>query len=293
MEPEEFSQDPVEQDTTPDFQGNSEPEAAGNQPSEDEFSGHPAWKPFEETLGPIHYRSIEPHLRSMNQAFEAKIAATNKSLEPWKGFTESGVDPDQLRFAQQVVERINSDPKAMYQQLGEYLKQNGLLEEAAQVEQQAKDEGLDLNEDTEEDPRYKQLQDELQQLKSSQQQMLESRQAEIQQQQREAAIEKETNNLRTEVEQLKTQGYDDFAIKQILDAAELNIARTGQPKPLAEVAKQFDSLRQTILQQPRPQAPRLPSGGGQAPANAPTDLSRASRKESVDTLAALISGERG
>lgn len=270
------------------------PQAPTQEPQSQEFSGHPAWKPFEEALGPIHYRSIEPHLRSMNQAFESKIAATNKSLEPWKSFIDEGVDPQELVFTRQLANEINTDPMGFYTKLEAYLRQTGQLEAAAQVAQAA-EQTAGAEADPDEDPRIAQLQGQLEQLLAQQGEAQQQQIQWIQQQQYEQQVAGELSNLENEVQALKAKGVDDRTIRGVLDRAELHHFRGGKPRPLAEVHAELVQEQQFIRNQPQAvdSAPRLPGVSGGAPQPGGVDLSTASRSQSVDTLAALISANRG
>lgn len=264
---------------------------AGDQPQE--FSGHPAWKPFEEALGPIHYRAVEPHLRSMNQAFESKIAATNKSLEPWRGFIDDGVDPEELRFTRQLAQEINTDPLGFYQKLETYLRQTGQLEAAAQAAQVA--DSLGGESDPEEDPTITQLKQQLELLQAQQAEAQQGQLAWMHQQQYEREVAGVQSQLENEVQALKAKGADDRTIKAVLDRAELHHLRGGKPQSLDEHYAAIAQEQQFIRNQPQAvdRAPRLPGVTGGAPSQGATDLSTANRSQSIDTLAALIEANKG
>lgn len=276
---------------------NSQETQAPQAPATEEqhFSGHPAWKPFEEALGPIHYRSIEPHLRSMNQAFESKIAAANKSLEPWKAFIDEGVTPDELQFTRQLANEINSNPLSFYQKLEGYLRQTGQIEAANAVAEKVDElegaEGADLDED----PRIAQLQQKIAELEGLATQTQQSQLQWLQQQQQEQAVAREFSQLENEVKALQSQGADKSAIKQVLDRAELAHLRGEKRRPLADIYQDVVNEFQIIRNQPQAvdRAPRLPGVTGGAPSQGSTDLSTASRSQSIDTLAALIQSAKG
>lgn len=280
----------TEVQSTPDPQGPPAPAA-----EQQGFNGHPAWKPFEEALGPIHYRSIEPHLRSMNQAFESKIAATNKSLEPWKTFIDDGVDPQELAFTRQLANEINTDPLGFYTKLEAYLRQTGQLEAAAQAAQAAEQVAGAEGADPDEDPRYADLQSQVQQLLAQQSQAQEQQLQWLQQQQLEQEVNATIAQLDNEVQALKAGGADDRMIKAVIDRAELLHFRGDKPRPLAEIHAELVQEQQFIRNQPQAvdRAPRLPGVSGGAPSGGSVDLSTASRSQTVDTFAALIEANRG
>jgi hypothetical protein len=303
LDPEEVSQDSSGLVEALEAQNATEaPEAAPVEnstaestetPTQEAFSGHPAWKPFEDALGPIAYRTIEPELRKMNEAFESKIRSTNESLKPWKGFVDEGVSPDELRFSRQLMQEVNNDPLGFHAKLNAYLQQAGLTPaEAAEAVEEVMD---DLSEEGD-DPRIKKLESELAQIREAQGQTVQAQQEWLAQQQHAQQVEQEESKLTSEIEALKTKGADDFAIGQVLERAELNYLRTGKPKPLVQIYEEWtQNVRGTILGTPRPvdSAPRLASGSGGTPSSGGTDLSTASREQSRDTLAALLAANRG
>jgi len=292
MDPDEVGQDSTTEVDAPVEVENSTPETT-EQPSEDTFSGHPAWKPFEEAVGPIAYRAIEPELRKMNEAFEAKIRSTNESLKPWKGFIDEGVSPDELRFSRQIMQEVNNDPLAFRGKLEAYLQQQGMLPAEAAA---AAEEVLDDLSDDDEDPRIKKLESELAQIREAQGQTAQAQQTWLAEQQHAKQVAQEESKLASEIEALKAKGADDFAIGQTLERAELQFLRHGKPKPLADIYEEWStSVRGTILGTPRPvnSAPRLPSGSGGTPSSGGVDLATASREQSRDTLAALLSANKG
>lgn len=308
MDDFEPGQDPATSETSAEsFAARLDADVAGNSPQQTEvpaqqeapaeqFSGHPAWKPFEDALGPIHYRSIEPHLRSMNQAFESKIAAQNKSLEAWKGFIDEGVDPDELKFTRQLAQEINTDPVGFYNKMADYLRQTGQLEAAAQADAAADQAaGAAGEEDPDADPRVAQLEARIAQFEAQQNESQQAQMQWLQNQQYEQQVSQVQSQLENEVQALKTQGVDDRTVKAILDRAELLNYREGKARPLAEIHAEIVREQQIIRNQPQAvdRAPRLPGVTGGAPSQGTVDLSTANRTQSVDTLAALIEANRG
>lgn len=301
MEPDEFGQDsevtPEAPEAPETTQGNNQqqdtPELPAGGDVPEGFSGHPAWKPFEEALGPIQYRAIEPHLRSMNEAFESKIRAQNEQLKPWKNFIDGGVTPEVLNIGIDLLGRLNSDPVAVYRELEEHLRSTGQLEAAAQVAAAA--DQIEDEQDGDENPELKALREQVTQLTQDQQAWLQMQQEQMQRAQFEQDVEKQVSTFKNEVQQLENAGFDRQTIKLAIDRAELHYTRTGKPLSITDAAKQVKEELDVIRNQPRPvdRAPRLPGVSGGAPAPGTVDLAKASRQESVDTLAALISQAKG
>ncbi len=259
------------------------------------FTGHPAWKPFEEALGPIGYRQALPHLQEMSKAAEAKIASTNEALKPWKQFIDEQVDPQELVFARQYLQEINTDPMAFYQKLHSYLVSTGQLEAAAQVAEEAAGAENEAPVDPDEDPRISELQRRLDQFEQIEQQRLQAAQQSFQEQQFQREVQSEEQKLEAGVQAIKQKGGSDLDVRKAIDIATLHYHRTGQPISLEDAFEQWQQERGSILNQPRPvdSAPRLPSVSGGAPTPRVPDLSTASRTESRDTLAALLQQSKG
>lgn len=274
-------------------QPNTAPEPSQGQPENDTFNGHPAWKSFEDTLGPIGYRQIEPELRKMSQAFEAKIAASNRSLDPWKPFIDEKVDPQELVFARQYLQEINSDPMAFFTKLKTYLESTGQLEAAAQVADAA---GIENENpvDPDEDPRLSAMEQRIAQFEQAEQARMQQMQQAYQEQQFAQQVAHEEQQLEAGVQAIKAKGGTDVDVRKSIDIATLHYHRTGKPISLEQAFEQWQAERGTILSQPRAvdSAPRLPSVSGGAPAQGQRDLSTASRSESRDTLAALLMQNR-
>lgn len=261
------------------------------QPENDTFNGHPAWKSFQDTLGPIGYRQIEPELRKMSQAFEAKVASSNKALEPWKQFIDEQVDPQELLFARQYLQEINTDPMGFFTKLKTYLESTGQLEAAAQVAEAAGIENTDPAGNPDEDLAISDLRRRLEAFEQAEQQRMQHMQQAYQEQQFAQEVAREEQQLEAGVQAIKAKGGTDLDVRKAIDIATLHYHRTGKPIPLEQAFDEWQQERGSILSQPRAvdSAPRLPSLSGGAPAQGQRDLSTASRSESQNMLAALLS----
>lgn len=296
--PEQSSRDQLAGMLERDGENSPQPQAESQQhqepqsaPAPEEFGGHPAFKPIAEKLGPL-YTSIEPDLREISKSFEAKIAASNRQLDPWKQF--EGTEPDRVAAAWTLAQRIDSDPVGFYHQLEGFLRQNNLIEEANQVAAAAQAvDGVENDPDPNEDPRIAQLQQQIERLTQGQQQWLQAQQEQYVAQQREAETQREYDAIGQELQALEAAGADKQVLKAVIDRAELHHLRGGPKRPLADFYQEVQAERAAILNQPRPvdRAPRLPGVSGGAPSQPLTDLSAATRDQSRDTFAALIAAE--
>jgi multidrug efflux pump subunit AcrA (membrane-fusion protein) len=149
--------------------------------------------------------------------------------------------------------------------------------------------------DPDEDPQVAQLRQQLEALQAQQAQSTQAQMEWIQRQQFEQEVANTQSQLESEVQALKAGGADDRTIKAVIDRAELHHFRGGKPRPLAEIHAELVQEQQFIRNQPQAvdRAPRLPGVTGGSPTGGTVDMSTATREQSIDTLAAFISANKG
>jgi hypothetical protein len=190
----------------------------------------------------------------------------------------------------QILQQMESNPVELYQRLESHLRETGRLPQSAQelVEHESQ---ADPFED--EDPRDAALRE----LQSQNQAITEFLMSQHEAQQAQAAAAQADTALSTELDTLR-QGrpkMTDQDEREIIQRT-LLYAEAGQQKSLAEVAAEFDEIRNRILSTPRPTdfAPRIPGAGGTAPTGNPQQKAPAeySRQESQALMAELLSKGR-
>jgi hypothetical protein len=127
MEPEEIGTD---QDN---FDGSAEPSGEFNDPGPSTDAGetpadngfNPAWGGLREAIGEDYFEThARPLLSDMDRNANSRITSLNaqlKGYEGYKPFIDQGADPDSLSTAMQVMQYIERDPQAFYEQMGERL----------------------------------------------------------------------------------------------------------------------------------------------------------------------------
>lgn len=288
---DEVGQEPVVE--TPSIEiPSAEPQTAdiGNSQPESGNDGNPAWAPVREALGDIMFHKIRPHLQEWDTAAQKRVTDVNSKYEPWKGFADGGVSPDDVKRAIGIVQGIDSNPLQMYQALQTFLTQQGLLENQVQAPGQQ-----EVEPGEEEDPRDVALR-ELQEQQAQVAQFLQAQQMAAQEaeynRQADTALDAEINALRQARPNMTREEEGAYVQRLAL------YMRAGQyDKTLESVAAEFDAERNRILSQPRPNdfAPRIPGAGGGAPTGAPQqkDPSQFTREESQAFFADLLTRGQG
>lgn len=258
------------------FDGNQPVETTG--PETESVGGfNPAWEPIKEKLGDPAFELIQSELSKWDQGVNKRFETINSEYAPYKDLGS----PEELLNYKSIVQQMDENPLAVYEALGNFLKENGQLEEAATV-QDATDEFTASLNDEEVDPRIAQLeqgQEAIREFLERQQEM------EIQ-----AQAEQE---LSQEIEQIqKERNYSQEDMQEILRQAAFLSSQSDNVVPLSVAADQFDALRERILTTPRPgdSAPRLlPTSGGTPSSAINKSVGELSRNETQDLIAAFLS----
>jgi DNA-binding HxlR family transcriptional regulator len=101
--------------------------------SESEVKVHPAYERVLAELPEAWHAKIVPHLQEQDKYFQQQL----EKYTPFKEFMDVDISPDVIRDSLRLAEVAISDPVYLYRTLAEQLKEQGLLEEDAIVEEQA------------------------------------------------------------------------------------------------------------------------------------------------------------
>jgi len=192
------------------------------------------------------------------------------------------VTPEQIQQSLLIANKLNEDPVAIHEALGNFLRENGRLPNKQELQEQVDEDASDEEGD---DPR-------LSQLEQQQQQMAQF----LQQQQEQQQIAQASAELDQEVEAMK-KAHPDFQaedIQEVMQRAALKAQVTGEVPPLEAMAAEYIGLRNRILTTPRAadSAPRLlPTGGGVAQATAgQKSLGQLDKNETQNLVAQMLKG---
>ena len=250
--------------------------------STDSSASNPFWGEVEKLTGPNVYKLIQPHLAKADTEARQRVESVNQQYAPWKALADQQITPEQVMQSIGVVRQLN-DPQGqlqIYESLRNFLRENGRLPDQQELQEQVEEDT-----DPESDPRY----DALAQQNQAIMQFLQQQQLAEQQQ---IAAHEADSWLDAERDRLKSKGYDEADIQEIIRIAAGSLGADGRvPDNFDQAAAHFDALRDRIRTTPRPGqlAPRLPSGpGGGTPQGGAVDPSTLSKDQRRDLVAQML-----
>lgn len=221
---------PVEE---PQISEASTPEApeAPAAPAE-ETKVHPAYEKLLAELPEAWHNKVIPHLQEQDKYFQQQL----EKYTPFKEFME--YDPNVLRDSLKLADVAVNDPVALYRNLAEHLRSQGLIEQAAEADRAADDaedgDKVDLD-DYEIDPAIKAEFERRDALLQQQQEMLESIEYEKQ-------VQIETQALESQIQEV-TSKYDisDKTMDSILRLMEVQLER-GEDATIYTAARELAEI---------------------------------------------------
>jgi hypothetical protein len=108
---------------------------------------HPAYDGLLAEIPEAWHNKVIPHLQEQDRNFQQQL----EKFTPFKEFIDNGLQPDIIRDSLRLADVALNDPVYLYRTLAENLREQGLLEEANAVEEQADaieesdDENYELN----------------------------------------------------------------------------------------------------------------------------------------------------
>lgn len=247
-----------------------------------ENASNPAWAELRSSLGDTMFKLAEPHLTKFDKAAEGRISGLNSQL---KDYSALG-DVQTLRNYQTLAQQLDSNPLDFYNRLQAALTERGLLEQAKAVQEQA-----EQLEDDGTDPRIAQLQQEQERIQS----LLEQQDLERQTAQQATILQREIASMRsTEA----NKWMSDADEQQVVDMAHALVVQ-GQANSIEQAIQRatasYTEIRNRFMSTPRAaeSAPKLPGVGGGNPSVTTQDLSKASRGETQNLVAAYLKAAQG
>lgn len=161
--------------------------------------GNPAWNDVMQHIPEDKRQEVVPHFQKWDQ----HVNELNEKYSAWENFNKSGIDPEQVQYALQVASLIESQPQAVYDKIGEYLKSQGITVNGGQAVTEpqptsAGTEGLTQEEfDLLKHPEYIKTKEQLDRVTQIMLQEHESRQQEARIQEQNAAFDKELAGLKS------------------------------------------------------------------------------------------------
>jgi hypothetical protein len=106
-----------------------------SQTSTAQTADNPAWN---ELLGAVPsqlHGVIKPHLQKWDQGVQERFQKVHSDYEPWKPYAEAGISPDEVNYALNLLEAINTDPQRVYDALAQHLGIKGVPQNGSYPEQ--------------------------------------------------------------------------------------------------------------------------------------------------------------
>lgn len=263
-------------------------------------AGNPAWEPFRKELDPISFGRVEKHLKEWDTAANQRVTSVNEQYKWAKDLQDRQIAPERINLALQFADNLDQNPELVYEQLTNFLRENGRLPETKQELAQATEEP----EDSEygDDPRLKALQERQDALNQQQADFQDRQREQWEQTQQQELIKKFDTELATGLSNLEATRKDLSRpdIGEILTYAarqtESNRAQgTDKVVTLTEATAWFDGLRNRFLTAPRPgdSAPDLiPTSGGNPGSAVGKSPSQMSSEEIQNYVASGLAANR-
>ena len=248
---------PVEEPQVSEAPAAEAPEAP-QAPAAEESKVHPAYEKLLAELPEAWHNKVIPHLQEQDKYFQQQL----EKYTPFKEFME--YDPNVLRDSLKLADVAVNDPVALYRNLADHLRNQGLIEQAAEADRAADDaedgEKVDLD-DYEIDPAIKKEFERRDALLQQQQEMLESIEYEKQ-------VAEETKALESEIQEITSKyNIPDATMDKILRLMEVQLERGENAtvytaaRELAEITGIKYQLRTDL---PREEAPIVAGSSGGA-----------------------------
>nr|DAL22175.1 MAG TPA_asm: hypothetical protein [Caudoviricetes sp.] len=156
-------------------------------PEAEDFKVHPAYEKLLSELPEAWHNKIVPHLQEQDKYFQQQL----EKYTPFKEFIDSGLNPAVIRDSIKLADVAVNDPVALYRNLADHLRSQGLLDEADAADKTA--DNIEDSDDYELDPAIRKEFEARDELIRQQQEYLESiefeKEVAYEQQQLEAQLE--------------------------------------------------------------------------------------------------------
>lgn len=284
----------MEVDPNVDPEVTTDLEAGGEAPPEtDETpSGiNPAWEPLRQELDPISFSRIEKHLKDIDTAGQQRFTKLNEEFKWAKELQGQGVTPERITALLQFADTLDKSPETIYEQLGQFLKENGRMPSKKELADAVEDED-DFEEDEEDDPRFAQLTKQQEEIK----QFLARQEHEREVAVVEAQVKGELQELEASRKDLAREDIGEILRYAAAQTEANRLQGLDKHVTIAEATKWFDSLKNRFLTAPRPgdSAPTLlPTNGGVPSSGQTKTTAQMSRNEVQDLIAGHLKSGKG
>jgi len=112
-----------QQQAPPVNQQQQQSQFQNQQQPQQQSSGNPAWQGILDKVPAVLHDQLRPALEEWDKGVNERFSKVHSQYAAYKPFMDAGVQPDQLQQAHQIWNMLNNDPRALYEQLGQFLGQ--------------------------------------------------------------------------------------------------------------------------------------------------------------------------
>lgn len=236
--------------------------------------GNPAWDELYEVLPKSLHGMVQPVLEKWQSGIDSEF----EKIAPYRKFAEAGVNPDIMQASMDLARQVQSNPKAVYDELAErygWAQAQAMVEEASENLDEADE--IDLFEDEESSGELKALKAELDALKATMSERAQQEEQEVFANEIEASLgslKKEHGDIDDEAivrrAMLLADDYPDAEIEQLINAA------------FEQYNGELDKMRSKVKK-----APKVAGGSAnKVPANPPKTLS--TKEDRVSAIEEIV-----
>jgi hypothetical protein len=95
------------------------PEGENAEAPETGVADNPAWSDFLGSLPESMHPMVKPHLAKWDEGVNSRIQKVHEEWAPFKPYRDAGIDPEILNQAYGIYQAIDTDPRKVYDLLGE------------------------------------------------------------------------------------------------------------------------------------------------------------------------------
>lgn len=202
---------------------------------EETSKAHPGWDKLLSELPEAWHGKVTPYLQDADRNFQQQL----EKYTPFKDYVDQGVTPELISGGLTLARAIESNPLEVFDNLKNYLSENGMMPEEA-----AKEAASIMENESGED--FEDIMDDVPAALKKEIEDLKNFKSEQEKRQYEAELEKETQKYAV---QLETEMTDLRSKYQITEAHEVAIydlmnaaINAGREVSLADAAKQLQSI---------------------------------------------------
>lgn len=102
---------------------------------------NPAWNEFYDAIPENFREEVQPHINPVLEKWDRNVQNRFETYKPYEKYVNEKVDPQVIDYAMGLLNTLNEDDGAMqvWQQLGSYLEQQGLLGQEEDEEDEEED----------------------------------------------------------------------------------------------------------------------------------------------------------